>query len=165
MRSIIKQFAMAEKEIKLLQEQIAGLDDKKFDLDAWKNHTEIYLERIFGKDSSVVRMIRDLKYDYSSWSLRDVSGAGKPQNPVLVQAKEILEAAIAELQQFGLPGKTNEDLKAWQLLEEELTGKQIKEIRSLAVSDDGDKKEKISKIIETLDNETLANLITNILLP
>lgn len=156
---------MAEKEIKLLQEQIAGLDDKKFDLNAWKNHTEIYLERIFGKDSSVVRMIRDLKYDYSSWSLRDVSGAGKPQNPVLVQAKEILEAAIAELQQFGLPGKTDEDQKTWHLLEEELTGKQIKEIRSLAASDEVDKKEKISKIIETLDNETLANLITNILLP
>ena len=37
---------MAEKEIALLKEQIKRLEDKKFDLEAWKNHTIIYLERI-----------------------------------------------------------------------------------------------------------------------
>ena len=49
---------MAEKEIALLQEQIERLGEKKFDLDAWKNHTIIFLERIFGKDSSKLRMIK-----------------------------------------------------------------------------------------------------------
>ena len=38
---------MAEKEIALLQEQITRLGDRKFDLEAWKNSTLIYLERIF----------------------------------------------------------------------------------------------------------------------
>ena len=68
---------MAEKEISLLQGQIERLNDKKFDLEAWKNHTQIFLERIFGKDSSKLKMIRDLNYDYSSWSLRDTAAAGK----------------------------------------------------------------------------------------
>jgi flagellar motility protein MotE (MotC chaperone) len=156
---------MAEKEIALLRELIERLDDKKFDLEAWKNHTEIYLEQIFGKDSSVVKMIRDLKYDYSSWSLRDVSGAGKPANPVLIQAKEILEAAIASLQQFGIPERERVETKAWDLLEEELTGKQIKELRGVMQSGDPAKKEKVSKILESLDNETMAKIIAGIILP
>ena len=156
---------MAEKEIALLRERIERLSDKKFDLEAWKNHTEIYLEPIFGKDSSVVKMIRELKYDNSSWSLRDASGAGKPTNPVLVQAKEILEAAIVSLQQFGVPEKEREATKAWSLIEEELTGKQIKELRSIMQSDDPAKKEKTGKLLETLDNETLVKILAGILLP
>ena len=48
---------MAEIEIALLQEQIERLKEKKFDLEAWKNHTIIFLERIFGKDNSKLKMI------------------------------------------------------------------------------------------------------------
>ncbi len=59
---------MAEKEIALLKEQIARLDEKKFDLEAWKNHTIIYLERIFGRDSSKIKMLKDLHYGgHQSW--------------------------------------------------------------------------------------------------
>ena len=71
---------MAEKEIALLKEQIIRLDEKKFDLEAWKNHTIIFLERIFGKDSSKIKMIKELHYDYSSWSLRDTAAAGKTKD-------------------------------------------------------------------------------------
>ncbi|HNQ37909.1 MAG TPA: hypothetical protein PKJ58_08115, partial [Prolixibacteraceae bacterium] len=67
---------MAEKEIALLRDQIGKLSDPRFDLEAWKNQTIIFLERIFGKESSKVKLIRELHYDYSSWSLRDASGAG-----------------------------------------------------------------------------------------
>ncbi len=49
---------MAEKEIALLKEQIDRLDEKNFDLEAWKNHTIIFLERIFGKDNSKIKMIK-----------------------------------------------------------------------------------------------------------
>ena len=90
---------MAEKEITLLKEQIARLGEKKFDLEAWKNHTIIFFERIFGKESSKLKMIKDLAYDYSSWNLRDTAAAGKDsdKDPVLMQAEEILNAAIIEL--------------------------------------------------------------------
>lgn len=156
---------MAEKEIALLRELIDRLNNQKFDLDAWKNHAEVYMELIFGKDSSIAKMIRELKYDNSSWSLRDASGAGKPSNPVLVQAKEILEAAIVSLQQFGIPEKNSEASKAWNLLDEELTGKQAKELRAIAQSDDPAKSDKIIDILETLDCETLAKIVAGILLP
>jgi len=155
---------MAEKEIALLREQIERLNDKMFDLEAWKNHTEIYLERIFGKESSILKMIQELKYDYSSWGLRDFSSTGKPNNPVVVQAKEILEAAITQLQQFGLPTVSNETTKAWLLIEEEMTGKQVKELRTILASDDKDKKEKAAKILEMLEGETLSKIIAGILL-
>lgn len=155
---------MAEKEIALIREQMERLNDKKFDLEAWKSHTEIYLEPIFGKDCSVVKMIRELKYDHSSWNLRDVSGAGKPANPVVIQAREILGAAIVTLQQFGIPEKEREETKVWSLLEEELTGKQIKELRAMVQSDDPEKKEKTGKLLETLEPKMLVKILAGILL-
>ena len=156
---------MAEKEIALIRELIDRLNNQKFDLDAWKTHAEVYLEPIYGKDSSLLKMIRELRYDYSSWNLRDTSGAGKPGNPVLVQAKEILEAAIVSLQQFGIPEHKSETSKAWSLLEEEMTGKQLKELRTTVQSDDTAKSEKIIDILETLDSGKLAKIIAGILIP
>jgi len=55
---------MAKKEIALLKQQLNRLDEKKFDLDAWKNHTLIFLERIFGKENTKLNLIRDLHYEY-----------------------------------------------------------------------------------------------------
>jgi len=156
---------MAGKQIEMIRELIDRLNDKKFDLEAWKNHAEIYLEQIFGKDSSVIKMIRELKYDYSSWNLRDVSGAGKPANPVIVKAREILEAAAVSLQQFGIPEKQTESSRAWQLLEEELTGKQLKDLHAVIQSEDAGKQEKLATIIGTLDHEVLAKIIAGTLLP
>ena len=156
---------MAEKEIALLKEQINRLDDKKFDLDAWKNRTEIFLERIFGKASSKLKMIQNLHYDYSSWSLRDTyaGGSAKDKDPVRIQAKEILEAIITELENLGLPQEKKEQQKIKELLEDELTGKQGKEIEVLLKSDDQEKAEKISKILETLSKENLAAVISKLL--
>ena len=156
---------MAEKEIALLKEQIHRLDDKKFDLDAWKNRTEIFLERIFGKESSKLKMIQNLHYDYSSWSLRDTfaGGSAKDKDPVRIQAKEIMEAIITELENLGLPQEKQEKLKIRELLEDELTGKQVKEIDILLNSDDQEKTEKIAEILQNLPNENLALVISKLL--
>ncbi|MBW6536535.1 MAG: hypothetical protein K0B11_16105 [Mariniphaga sp.] len=156
---------MAEKEIALLNEQIARLDEKKFDLEAWKNRTEIFLERIFGKESPKLKMIQNLHYDYSSWSLRDTyaGGSAKDKDPVRIQAKEILEALITELENLGLPQEKQEQQKLKELLEDELTGKQVKEIDALLKADDQEKTEKISEILETLSKENLAVVISKLL--
>lgn len=156
---------MAEKEIALLKEQIARLDEKKFDLEAWKNRTEIFLERIFGKESPKLKMIQNLHYDYSSWSLRDTyaGGSAKDKDPVRIQAKEILEALITELENLGLPQEKKEQQKIKELLEDELTGKQVKEIDALLKADDQEKTEKISEILETLSKENLAVVISKLL--
>lgn len=157
---------MAEKEIALLKEQLARLDEPKFDLDAWKQHTLIFLERIFGKDNSKLKLIRDLRYDYSSWSLRDTAAAGKTKDkdPVKMQAREILEATITELEHLGLPSDTSDAQKIWELLQDELTGKQVKEIDAILKSDDTKKQEKISEKLENLGNENLASIIAKLLL-
>ena len=156
---------MAEKEIALLQEQIVRLDEKKFDIDAWKNHTIILLERIFGKSSSKIKMIKDLHYDYSSWSLRDTAATGKTKDkdPVRLHAGEILSAAIAELHNFGLPQEISEKHKLWELLQDELTGKQVKEMDALLKSENPEKANKIAEIIETIEKASLAKTMAKLL--
>ena len=157
---------MAEKQIAILREQLAKLDEKKFDLDAWKTHTLIFLERIFGKENSKLKLIQDLHYDYSSWSLRDTAAAGKTKDkdPVKMRAREILEATIAELETMGLPEEKKEQQKVWELLHDELTGKQVKEIDALVKSDDKEKTRKIGEVLENLDKENLSLLIAKLLL-
>ncbi len=157
---------MAEKEISLLKEQLASLNEKNFDLEAWKNHTLIFLERIFGKDNSKLKLIQELRYDYSSWNLRDTAAAGKTKDkdPVRMQAREILEATIMELEKLGLPQGEDEQRKVWELLQDELTGKQVKEIEALLKTDSNEKTKKIGKILETLEKENLSLLIAKLLL-
>ena len=157
---------MAEKEIALLKEQINRLNEKDFDLDAWKNHTIIFLERIFGKDNSKIKMIKELTYDYSSWSLRDTAAAGKSKDkdPVRVQAEELLEAIIAELENLGLPQEKPGNDRLWELLQDELTGKQVKEIQSLVKSDDPEKADKITDILEKMEKEDLSIVISKLLI-
>ena len=156
---------MADKEISLLKEQLARLNDKKFDLEAWKNRAIILLERIYGANSTRIKMIRDLHYDYSSWHLRDVdvAGAGRAKDPVRAQAAEIIQATVYELEQLGLPKESRINDKLWSLLEDELTGKQIKEIEKILDSNSPDKTEKIQEILKTLEKETLASVITRLL--
>ena len=157
---------MAEQEIALLKEQIERLGEEKFDLEAWKNRTVIFLERIFGKESPRLKMIQNLHYDYSSWSLRDTyaGGSAKDKDPVRIQAKEILEAIIAELESLGLPQGKKEQQKLRELLDDELTGKQVKEIDSLLNSADQEKQEKLAEILESLPKESLVAVIAKLLI-
>jgi hypothetical protein len=156
---------MADKEISILKEQIDRLNEKQFDLDAWKNQTVIFLERIFGKESSKVKLIRELHYDYSSWNLRDTTGAGQAKDPVRFQAKGILEATIEELEKLGLPEDKKESGRLHDLLLDELTGKQMKEIETILHSDMTDRQERIAKILDLLEKENLTKMLARLLLP
>ncbi len=156
---------MAEKEIALLQEQITRLGDRKFDLEAWKNSTLIYLERIFGKESSKLKMIRELAYDYSSWNLRDTAATGKTgaKDPVLLQAEEILTATITELKTLGLPELKQGKNELWELLSEDLTGKKLRELEILAATSEPERVEKMKTILEELGKERLSAILIKIL--
>ena len=156
---------MAEKEISLLKEQIVKLNDPKFDLEVWKNQTVIYIERIFGKESAKLKLIRDLHYDYSSWNLRDTAGAGSSGDPVRFQAKGILEATLEELEKLGLPATRPVSDHLQELLRDELTGKQFREIDTIMQSEMPDKAERISRILEQIEKEDLVRMIARLLLP
>ena len=110
-------------------------------------------------------MIKDLGYDYSSWNLRDTAAAGKTsdKDPVLLQAEEILKAAITELETLGLPQINQEKEKIRELLKDELTGKNFKELDALIQSEDKEKTEKITKILDELDKEKLTSIILKLL--
>jgi len=155
---------MVEKEIALINKQIESLTAKNFDLEAWKSHTIIFLERIFGKESTKVRMIKELKYDYSSWNLRDAAGTGKSSDPVILKALEILEATKMELEHLGIPKQDEENLKIWSLLEEELTGKQIREVKLVLQSEDPEKLEKIANMLYSLEKEDISVILAKLLI-
>ena len=155
---------MVEKEIALINKQIESLTAKNFDLEAWKSHTIIFLERIFGKESTKVRMIKELKYDYSSWNLRDAAGTGKSSDPVILKALEILEATKMELEHLGIPKEDEENLKIWSLLEEELTGKQIREIKLVLQSEEPEKLEKIANMLYSLEKEDISVILAKLLI-
>lgn len=155
---------MAEKEIALLRRQSDKLAEKSFDLEAWKSQTVLFLQRIFGADHVILRMILELKYDYSSWNLRDATGNEKSDDPVKMQAHEILEAAIIELESLGLPQKEASISKLWSLLEEELTGKQLREIKSILDSGKKNKLIKINEVLSLLEKEDLINILSRILI-
>lgn len=156
---------MAEQEIALINKQIESLTAKNFDLEAWKSHTILFLERIFGKESTKVTMIRELKYNYSSWALRDAAGTGKNSDPVILKAREILEAAKLELEYLGLPKQEEENQKIWSVLGEEMTGKQISEIKQILLSADTDKMEKIANILYSLEKENMSVVLAKLLIP
>ena len=156
---------MAEREIGLLKEQIERLNEKKFDLEAWKNQTVIFLERIFRKESTKVKLIKELHYDYPSWSLRDTTGAGLSKDPVRFQARGILEATIEELEKLGLPTQQSESGKLSELLREVLTGKQMKEIDTIIQSEMPDRHERLAKLLENIEREDLTAMLARLILP
>jgi len=65
---------------------------------------------------------------------------------------------------LGLPQNKLESQKVWTLLKDELTGKQAKEIEAILNSNESKKTENISKALEKLGKENLANVIAKLLI-
>jgi hypothetical protein len=158
---------MVDKEVNILREQIEKLETKGFDLEAWKIYTINILERIFGTDSHKIDQLKELKYDFSSWSLRDTSGS---TGSIKKKARVILESSINELQQFGLPEKDtskseNASESLLSVFEDELKGSQFKRLKEiLKTSDLKQKKEQLSELFSELDSDERESLLINIML-
>lgn len=148
-----------ENEVDLLRQQIAALDARKFDLEAWKASTLLFVSRIFGTSSEHVHQIRDLKYDYSSWSLRDTSGGTHQTDPVRTRAREILEAAITELQMFGIPSPARSASGMMEAFQKELTGKEMEELKNILNLPDKEKQEKLRAFLSSRDKDVLISLL------
>lgn len=155
---------MSENEIELLKQQIAAIDTKKFDLEAWKSPTLVFVSRIFGASSEHVRQIRELKYDYSSWALRDTSGGGQLTDPVRVRAREILEAAVSELQNLGAPPAVNTNSEVLDAFRKELTGKEMQELDKIILLNDTQKSEALKAFLKERDHKTLRTILIDLLL-
>mgnify|MGYP000326093781 CR=1 FL=1 len=82
-----------KKSIEVLQAQIAKLEEKEFDLNAWKNFTVLLLERIFGLNTKKISAIEKIKYDQGSWVLRDETGYTNSMEACKKLGREVLEEA------------------------------------------------------------------------
>ena len=156
---------MAQKEIELLQLQINKIEDKGFDLESWKIYTIGLLDRIFGHQSHKIDQIKELKYDYSSWSLRDTSGS---QDSIKKRAKVIIESAINELNQFGLPDMKKKEEPTnliAEILKDELKGSEYKRITSIINENENDeiKSKHLTELLDDMDAKTKDQIILNLM--
>ena len=160
---------MAKKEITILRKQIERLNVKDFDLEAWKKFTIVMLARIFGDTSEKIRQIESIKYDYSSWALRDTSGSSAYLDSCKKLGRKILEASIEELEAFGLPDKSGEDDAFFQIildaLQNELKGSQFRELKNVILKTvkEEDIINKVREILNDYDTGVPVDILTSIL--
>jgi len=163
---------MKEKEIGLIKKQIEKLDDKDFDLEAWKISAILILERVFGYDSSKITKINNIHQDLSSWSLRDTLGHTSGYDASKKCGKEILKACIMELETLGTPNNIKESTKPESLpfevllesLENELKVSQFKNLKKISkIKDKQERENKLIKFLSDLDSEIILHILANIL--
>jgi hypothetical protein len=159
------------KEIKLLEEQIAKLDVKGFDLNAWKQYTVVLLARIFGEKDPKIKQVEKIEYDYSSWSLRDTSGSSAYMETCKKLGREILQASIDELKAFGVPDHQKSqnkmiDVKVIiQALEEDLKISQFKNLAAIINTDPNQdsKRKAIKEFLKESDKDLSEKFLINLL--
>ncbi len=161
---------MVNEEIKLLNEQITKLDSKDFDFEAWKKYSLLILTRIFGGNDVKVKQLKGIEFEFNSWSLRDASGNESYEEGSKKLAKEVITAAIDELNIYGLPEQRkagNNDIsdELLTIILDEFKGSQVKELRKILNSKSNltEKKRLIKELIEELGEFTGIEILTNIL--
>lgn len=162
-------FNMADNKTKLLQKQIDKLNDDDFDLNAWKNGTTMVLERIFGPQNRKITAIEQIKYELSSWSLRDAKGSRSQLESCKQQGREILLTAIDELELLGAPGDAEKGSPIADMLEEalglELKVADFKKVIEWVGSDEKaeQKRKKLEPIFENLHKDAMENILMALL--
>jgi hypothetical protein len=156
------------KAVEVLQNQIQKLNAKDFDLIAWKNFTVLLLERIFGSETKKIESIQNIKYDKGSWVLRDETGYANSMEACKKLGREILEEAILELETFGVPEASADqiDIKViMNALEDELTGTQFREIKKALTEEKQaeDKKKILITKLKSYGPDTVFAIVANIL--
>ena len=137
---------MKSQYIKLLKKQISKLDEEKFDLEAWKTSAITVLHRIFGENDPRAKQIENLKIDYSSWMLRDSNSHYKPIETAKLKGKEIMNAAIDEIEIFGAPENHTSDILGKEFAKD----LQVMSDKERQRHFDGMKKEKLVELLMKL---------------
>ncbi|MCZ6900680.1 MAG: hypothetical protein O7F74_10615 [Bacteroidetes bacterium] len=154
------------KPIAVLKKQLAKLDNENFDLEAWKSSSTVFLSRLFGDKDTKVKQIQGLKIDYGSWTLRDASSSYNPVISCKKQGREIIEAAINELETFGLPETSSDTSVIMQALEGHLKVSQLKALNKVLAGDksEEDKNKELIKMISSWDKDAPIHILSEILL-
>jgi hypothetical protein len=160
---------MKDAAIQLLQVQKDKLFARDFDLNPWKKQTALLLRRIFGDKDIKVEQVERLESEFSSWSLRDASGSGSYSERVKRTAAAVLDAAMLEIEAFGLAEEQlpPDAIKALVgIIADELTGSQVRNIRQIlhGAGTTEEKRRRLDESFEQLDKVQLKNIITSLLL-
>jgi hypothetical protein len=109
----------------ILSDLLNEIGKKEFDLEAWKMKAVMVFKMFFGPGDEKIGFIKNLRYDYSSWALRDSAG-GKQPDTVKENARRIIETALLEI---SLSEKS-ENL-VFDTIKEELTGKEYSSLMTI----------------------------------
>ena len=164
--------ANKEKLKELITKQIKKMDEKAFDLDAWKKSTIIILEKLFGPKDNRIHAIDSLHYDYGSWSLRDTTGKSMTKEACVKTGKAILETALDELEVFG---EEAAEIKAQadgfkndiiEILDDELRGSEFRELKKILEekgTNETEKQNQVAMVIRNFGEDTSASILARIL--
>ena len=161
---------MVKKEIELLEQQIENLNALNFDFEAWKKYSVLILARIFGSTDEKIKQIKNIEFEFNSWSLRDASGNESYEESSKRIAKEVIKAAIDELNISGVPSVNDKNIEdvtreLLNIIFDEFKGSQVRELSIILASRDNktEKKRKVKEIIEEIGEYGCYDIITNIL--
>lgn len=152
--------------LKLLQNQLALVDERDFNLASWKKSTILLVSTCFGANSEQVSAIEKIDYNYSSWALRDESGAS---NPILNECKATLSTIISQYQitietldKNDSSNQINDLDFLWTPFQDELTGASVKRLKSI-LNQASVSSEEVEIFLKDLPNQTLVNIIQSAL--
>jgi hypothetical protein len=146
---------MNQKYIALLTKRIEKLEEKDFDLEAWKSATVSTMEGFMKESDPRIKKINELKIDYSSWALRDATSKYNPEETCKKKGKEILQAIIDELEiESEMQG---EAVSILEILEKHLDKKTIQSL------DETEDTETVLSILKREKKESLAKALSEIL--
>jgi hypothetical protein len=103
----------------ILNDLLNEIGKKEFDLEAWKMKAVMVFSKFFGHGDEKIGFIKNLRYDFSSWALRDSSG-GKQPDSVKENARRIIETALLEISLSAGDGNMVLDT-----IQEEISGKEF----------------------------------------
>jgi len=136
----------------ILNDLLNEIGKKEFDLEAWKMKAMIVFRNFFGADDEKIGFIKNLRYDYSSWTLRDSAGSKQPDS-VKENARRIIETALLEISLAS--GGKNEIL---EVMQEELTGKELASLMEIV-----EKSENLSSDLNSYFSNLTASIKDQIL--
>mgnify|MGYP003115949285 FL=1 len=168
---MVKTVLEALEELKIEAQNI----NRSHNLTDWKNKAVNLIIRVYGQNSRPEKQIIDLKYN-------SYMGGGDNISTRKEQAKNLIDGIIKEINRFGLPEKMTDENSQMSInitqsqnqrtkislnlliesIQDELTGKQLKEVQEIIESKDFKHPEKKKKIVEKL-KEFGTNVASNIL--
>ena len=160
---------MIDKYIQVLEGQLAKLEKEDFDLEAWKSGTIVLLARIFGDASTKISEIEKIKFDFSSWSLRDASGSVDQLDACKTRCRGVVEACITELQILGAEeenqGELDKNDALVNAIGEELNMSDYRKLVKIVKSKSGkgEKKDLLVTELMEFDTRVAPSIVANIL--